>query len=236
MRSVTQNEVPLCFLCLFVTLLFCFPQRIAGGTTIVLVGGNLHDDNEQIYTKIIDLAGGKQRALIGVVTCASDDPVGSFQSYVPTFLQFGALDVTWIPIDSEGRINNTYSPTVCRLNPPNKFQVLDIINAQTGFYFGGGDQDRLQRAFLPDGKETPALTLLRKKFSQGVVFSGSSAGVSKNGILAKIFRHGYLPRNSDDRQWRKLSRTCFWRFSVCPTSTYNPKYFSDVFLLCFFLI
>jgi hypothetical protein len=35
---------------------------------LICVGGGLEDDNEEIYSKIITLAGGKNRARIGLVT------------------------------------------------------------------------------------------------------------------------------------------------------------------------
>jgi cyanophycinase len=45
-----------------------------------------------------------------------------------------------------------------------------------GFYFEGGDPERLSNIFRPHGRDTAALTAIRGRFAQGAVLSGTSAG------------------------------------------------------------
>ncbi len=48
---------------------------------LVVVGGNLADDNDAIYGAFIDLAGGPGAAVVGVVTAASSEPTQSWIFY-----------------------------------------------------------------------------------------------------------------------------------------------------------
>src|SRR5262245_32760351 len=55
--------------------------------------------------------------------------------------------------------------------------VLAALRSCTGFFFGGGDPQRLSEAFRPRGRDTPALAAIRERFEQhGAMVSGSSAG------------------------------------------------------------
>ena len=65
---------------------------------LMLVGGALADDNEELYGKFVDLSGGKGSAKIGVVTGASSDPSGRAEFYLQHFLDFGAVESYWVPV------------------------------------------------------------------------------------------------------------------------------------------
>jgi len=55
--------------------------------------------------------------------------------------------------------------------------VLAALRSCTGFFFGGGDPQRLSETFRPRGRDTPALAAIRERFERhGAVVSGSSAG------------------------------------------------------------
>ena len=59
------------------------------------------------------------------------DPVGAFQYYRKLFLHYGALEANRIAIDLNHTSGNS-DPV-----------VIDVIRQQTGFFFGGGDQQRI---------------------------------------------------------------------------------------------
>jgi cyanophycinase len=126
-------------------------QAVTSSKKMVLVGGGLKDDNAAIYNKIIELAGGRGVAKIGVITAASlpesqDPDRGTAQAsnarangqFYANLLKntYGALDAQWIPIDLD-TISNNSSQT-----------VVNQINGMTGFFFGGGDQSRLITCFF----------------------------------------------------------------------------------------
>ena len=57
----------------WVVLLF---GGVIGSTAkLVLIGGNLRDDNGAIYDRMIELSGGKSTAKIGILTAASSDAI-----------------------------------------------------------------------------------------------------------------------------------------------------------------
>jgi cyanophycinase len=55
--------------------------------------------------------------------------------------------------------------------------VVATLRACTGFFFGGGDPQRLSETFRPRGHDTPALAAIRERFEgHGAVVGGASAG------------------------------------------------------------
>lgn len=61
---------------------------------------------------------------------------------------------------------------------------LARLSTCTGYYFNGGDPERLSHTFLPGGQSSPALQIIRNRYlGQGAVVSGSSAGAMIVGRL-----------------------------------------------------
>lgn len=133
------------FNCAQLVLIFVFLIVSTGAKnySVVLVGGGLLDDNDEIWNKIVELGGGKGIAKFGVVSAASGDPCcdkdSSFYYYSEQLLSYGALEVNYIPITVDSTENNM-SPI-----------VADKIKAMSGFMFGGGDQSRIIESFYNDG-------------------------------------------------------------------------------------
>ncbi|MFF3886165.1 cyanophycinase [Streptomyces sp. NPDC001914] len=154
-------------------------HRSAG--SLVLVGGGLKDNNDQVYGEIIDRAGGKGRARIGVLTAASlpesqdpnaGDPDTCSNSacngayYADLFTRHGAADAEWIPVDLD------------HLSAADSDRVVAQVNSMTGFFFGGGDQYRYVTSLLHGSAHTDSkvLAAIRAKLARGAVVAGSSAG------------------------------------------------------------
>lgn len=84
------------FTCLVVAVL---PGSQSANTrTLFLVGGGLDDDNDEIYSKFVELSGGSGEAKIGIVTGASADPLDSADFYLQQFLTYGAKSTYFIPV------------------------------------------------------------------------------------------------------------------------------------------
>ncbi|XP_019619663.1 PREDICTED: uncharacterized protein LOC109466391 [Branchiostoma belcheri] len=150
-------------------LLACAVACVYGAQkNLVLVGGNLQEDNAEVYNLIVELAGGRGNAKIGLVTAANLDPENSARYYKDMFQgRYGAAEATWIPVDIYRKENNS--------DP----EVVALINGMTGFFFGGGDQIHVIESFyLADRQESPALAAIRAKFEAGAVVSGTSAGAA----------------------------------------------------------
>ena len=143
------------------------------GKSLVLGGGALSNTNDPVYSEVVNLAGGKGVARIGIITAASFTARKDGQFYVDLFLkQYGAADAEWIPID-RFHLENTKSP-----------KVIAQINSMTGFFFGGGDQSRLVFCMFYNGTlnpgenptPSPALKAIIEKYNAGTVVGGTSAG------------------------------------------------------------
>lgn len=193
-------------------------HRSAG--SLVLVGGGLKDDNAQVYGEIIDRAGGKGRARIGVLTAASvpesqdpnaGDPASCSNSacngayYADLFTRYGAADAEWIPVDLD------------HVAAADSDRVVAQVDSMTGFFFGGGDQYRYVTSLLHGSAHTDSkvLAAIRAKLAKGAVVAGSSAGAqivagadmitggdsyealrdgSSAGYFEDASKLGYLPR------------------------------------------
>lgn len=78
--------------------------------------------------------GGRNKAKIGIITAASADPLDGFIYYRDLFMKYGALEANRILVD----VNHTASLGGQAL--------IENIYAQTGFFFGGGDQARITKS------------------------------------------------------------------------------------------
>ncbi|XP_011440861.3 cyanophycinase [Magallana gigas] len=174
------------------------PQYYKYGKSLVLVGGALAENNSEIYNAIIEMSGGRGVAKIGIINAASLDPVGGYQYYRDVFLKYGALEANRIPID----VNHTSA----NADP----KVVSLIRQQTGFFFGGGDQQRVIDTLYTQTSqgrmESPALAALRERFNLGAVISGTSAGTEcqpnklmiNNGMSYEALRYGVHTTYSED--------------------------------------
>ena len=62
--------------------------------------------------------------------------------------------------------------------------VLAALKSCTGYFFGGGAPQRLSEVFRPNGRDSPALAVIRERFARdGTVVAGSSAGAMIVGPL-----------------------------------------------------
>ncbi|WP_337869929.1 cyanophycinase [Meiothermus sp.] len=126
--------------------------------TVILVGGALSPDNKVVFEKILEHCGPR----IGLFSTASSNPDKSWETDAAMFKTHG-FDPQRIDITLQNAATQAHDP-----------QVLAKITSCTGFYFGGGDQRNLTQALLG----TPALEVLRCRFTEGAGVSGSSAGTA----------------------------------------------------------
>ena len=149
---------------------------------LMMVGGDLDDYNREIFELIISNAGGSNSTLCVIATNGEDpccDPDSSWVFYQQLFTGYGATDVKYINID----VNNSFPAT----HTGNAYDpaIIEQIKSCDGFWFGGGDQTRIMKAWYDNnvtGKlntrtPTPAMTALLERFEEhGGVLAGSSAG------------------------------------------------------------
>lgn len=155
-----------------------------GAGRLVIVGGALARDNAEVYGAIV---GGRQGGgPICVLPTAGADPAASMASAVTTLASHaGEGAVVGIPLS---------------LEDPGKADdpaVAAEIGRCSGFFFTGGVQSRVLQVFLPGGRATEAYRALMRRWREGAVVSGSSAGAAmmsavmiSSGSSAGALQHG----------------------------------------------
>lgn len=145
----------------------CAPTRAEGH--LLAVGGMLRASNTAVYQKLIELAGGVERARIAIMPTASGS-LGSSKRFQAELQALGvpAERITIVGIDKQN-----YQRT---MNDP---AVLEPLGEASAVWFVGGDQARIARAlYNADGSESLTLKAVRGVFDKGGVVAGTSAGAS----------------------------------------------------------
>jgi cyanophycinase len=123
-----------------------------------LIGGGKRPPES--LARFVEWAGGKDKARILIVTWASGVPVESFDALKKDFEKFPVAsfeNAPLAPLDAEKRAG-----------------FLEQLNAATGVFFSGGDQNRIMEVL----KDEALYKALREKYDAGTAFGGTSAGAA----------------------------------------------------------
>lgn len=132
--------------------------------SLVIIGGGQHP--AYVVDKIVELAGGKEKAKIVVVTNAS----GTDEDYhSKTFEEF---------TERVGK-KNVSTLNLKTIEEANEEKNLKALKEATGVFFTGGRQWRITDVYL----NTKAHQYFNDVLARGGVISGSSAGASVQGSL-----------------------------------------------------
>jgi cyanophycinase len=174
-------------------------QHLGKNFSLVLVGGGLADENDDIWGEVITLAGGKGVARIGVIAAAGEnpccDPDSSFVYYQTELLLYGAAEVVYLNLTVDTKSENS--------NP----EVISLIKQMTGFFFTGGDQQRVIASLYNDDEKVPSPALIAIKetlLATGGVVAGTSAGTDCQTINTMI-------SNGESYEALAYGTTVFWR-------------------------
>jgi cyanophycinase len=144
-------------------------QPVARGIAVP-IGGALKYDNDEVWSRLVDLAGGKG-ARYAVFATAAGDPEKSAASIIDALNRHGAV-AEHIPVAP--KLAGSDYKSAAR-DPA----LIAKVRASRGIYFAGGAQERIVDAmFGADGKPTPMLDAIREVFDRGGVVAGSSAGAA----------------------------------------------------------
>ncbi len=163
----------------------------AGAGRLVIVGGALDDGNADVYRAIVE--GREGDGPLCVVPTASGVPESSMASAVSALGRYtDGGPVSGVPLLAEHPEGATDPALVAQLE------------ACSGFFFTGGDQSRVVDTFLPAGDTTPAFRALRRRWMEGAVVSGSSAGAAMmsgvmiaSGSSPDAVEHGVVAAEGD---------------------------------------
>ncbi|MEH1939486.1 MAG: cyanophycinase [Nostoc sp.] len=127
---------------------------------LIIIGG-AEDKKEdcEILREFVRRAGGT-KAKIVIMTAATELPRDVGENYIRVFEKLGAEDARIV--DTETR-DDAYSST-----------ALETVSKATGIFFTGGDQARITSIL----KDTELDTAIHKRFAEGAVIAGTSAGAA----------------------------------------------------------
>ena len=125
------------------------PQAQTGPGPLFIVGGNFRFDNETLWRRYIDLAGGPG-AKIAVMPTAASNPIRSGDQVAAQLRKLGAAPFV-VPIAPQLKDVDS------RRNAQDQ-AIAQQIRAAGGVYFVGGNQDRITATLLDErGQPTAAL-------------------------------------------------------------------------------
>lgn len=129
------------------------------GKLVVIGGGEDKKDDCAILKEFIRL-GGNSKARVVVMTVATDEPEESGAEYRKVFKKLGAADVYAVDVSSRKDVLDK--------------KALNLIEQATALFFTGGDQ--IHVTSLLGGTEMQ--DLIYKRFNDGLVIGGTSAGAA----------------------------------------------------------
>ncbi|HET9425796.1 MAG TPA: cyanophycinase [Gemmatimonadaceae bacterium] len=163
----------------------------------MIIGGALSANNAAVYRAILDGRSGSGPFCI--IPTAGATPDSAMASPIATFDRHGGAGTATGVLISASRPETARDPG-----------VVEQIHRCSGFFFIGGVQSRVTAAFRPEGKSTPAYEALMRRWREGAVVSGSSAGAaimsdpmiaggaSDAAMTRGVRRITYSPADGDD--------------------------------------
>lgn len=144
------------------------PEPVIKGYAIP-IGGALKADNEEVWGRIVALAGGKGARFV-VFGTASEDPEASAKQAIEMLQRRGAVAEAlpvapkfgWVDLNKVVR-----DPAL----------INKVRNAR-GVFFTGGSQERIVDVLMPGGHATPMLEAIWDVYRKGGVVAGTSAGAA----------------------------------------------------------
>ncbi|MDX9907802.1 MAG: cyanophycinase, partial [Bacteroidales bacterium] len=148
---------------------------------LVIAGGGLNPSNKEAYSRLVELAGGPEKAVFAIIPTAGGWVNESYTFMKDVLGTYGvkAENIHLIPIselDDETTADVDESTWAGNANDE---KLADLVRQCTGIWFSGGDQMRVTRThFRPDGSRTPVLQAVWEVYEKGGVIGGTSAGAA----------------------------------------------------------
>jgi cyanophycinase len=145
-------------------------ERIPVKGSLVIMGGAIHPDTEDIWQRIVALAGGKG-ASIAVIAAAAGNPESSAKRTIEVLSRYGA-EPFFVPA----------APRLAGRDVRKDAEDPEIVARVAkagGVFFNGGDQSRITQTLVrADGSATALLKTIQEIYAKGGVLAGTSAGAA----------------------------------------------------------
>lgn len=159
--------------------------------TAIVIGGALKNDNDAVWQRIVDEAGGAG-ARIAVFATAAANPERSAGLIVAALNRHGA-SAEAIPVAPRQKDVDWQA----NLNDP---ALIAKVAAAKAVFFSGGAQEYIVDTLQPGGEPTAMLKAIRQVYDGGGVVAGTSAGAA---VMSRImFRDAPDNMQILKGQWR----------------------------------
>jgi cyanophycinase len=174
------NLRPILFISLVLCLTTVFGQQLPKGS-LVIVGGGLEPDNKSVFTQLIELSGGPEKAVFSIIPSASGVATQTFVYFRSELISYGVKpeNIHLIPIAMADDDSTKDIDESTWLNNGSDQKLADIVRKSSCVWFSGGDQLRTMKTLhKADGSKTPVLEAVWEVFRSGGVVGGTSAGAA----------------------------------------------------------
>ena len=160
--------------------------------SLVIIGGGLQYTQNDVWSRIVELAGG-EGAKIAVFPTASSDPAANGSRTIEALRAAGG-DAFLVPV----RLNGGEVDYRKAVTDP---ELIDAVKTAGGVYFVGGSQERITQALgSSEGNRTPMLDAIWDLYHRGGVVAGSSAGAAVMSRTMYRYSRGVLATLEDGVQ------------------------------------
>ncbi len=160
-------------------VLFALAALLGAGTaaaqTAIVIGGALRMDNDAVWQRIVDEAGGPGQARFAVLATAAANPELSARLIIDVLKRHGA-QAEHIPVAP--RLEGVDLQR--NLNDP---ALIGKIRASNAVFFSGGAQGFIVDTLQPGGRRTEMLDAIWDVYRRGGVVAGTSAGAA---IMSRV--------------------------------------------------
>ncbi|MBH9552806.1 cyanophycinase [Inhella gelatinilytica] len=136
---------------------------------VMALGGSVRFDNQAVWTRLVQEAGGKG-ARFAVFATAAGNPDRTAQRLKATLEQYGAV-AEIVPVAP--RLKGV-DWKATRDDP----KWVERVAAMDAVFFSGGSQGLIVDALQPEGQASPMLQAIRRVQQRGGVIAGTSAGAA----------------------------------------------------------
>lgn len=173
---------------LMLCIMLVLPSFVFAEGSLVIVGGALREDNDEVYNAFIERAGGAD-AKIGIIPVASGSPYKYAEMFKNDMINRGVksehIVIIQLAVKDDSRTDvdeSLWKDNANNMEEANKITDLD------GIWFVGGDQMRItETLYNADGTNTLMLDEIWSVYENGGVIGGTSAGAA---IMSEIMIAG----------------------------------------------
>ncbi|WP_239422152.1 cyanophycinase [Bacillus sp. CGMCC 1.16541] len=146
---------------------------------LVIAGGALGSSNKAVYEEFIKLAGGKEKAKVGIIPAASSS-LKSSEDFKKDLLSYGLTEkqIQILPLANRNFSGTEKDESTWKMNAYSP-KLAAQVKGLSAIWFVGGDQLRITDTLIQrNGKQTVVLKAIWEMYRNGGVIGGTSAGAA----------------------------------------------------------